>query len=426
MWELPAGPIGIAAVVEANQQGYTLDSDPRLLPDRREIYNLTGTGGGGDRDRYAVGAEVSIPIFSSLKMSLAGRFDKYDDITDVGDAKTWNVGLEYRPFESLLLRGTHSTSFKAPDMHYVFAEQSGGFTPVFDTFRCLRDGFSATQCGTTNALYSYSAFSVREGQPSLKEETGDSSTIGFVWDIMDDFSIQADYYEVDLTDTIADLSSAFTLDAEAGCLTGLTRNRQPYEFAPDSAFCQAILARVDRISSPGSTQDGAISEIRSGPINRSQLGTKGIDASATYRFDTDRFGNFSWTTGWSHTLEQTTKEFDSDPVRSYRDELTNFDFRSRVRSTLNWARDDWSASLFMLRLGSLPNWQETGRIAPTFYWNANVGKQLSEDLKVTLFVNNVFDKIAPNDDGFNTYPYFWRAFDPMGREIAVQVDYKFD
>lgn len=426
IWELPAGPVGLAAVVEATQQGYTLDSDSRLLPTRREIYNLTGTGGGGDRDRYALGAEISVPILDSLDLQLAGRFDQYDDVTEVGDAKTWNAGLSWRPLDSLLLRASYATSFKAPDLHYVFAEQSGGFATVFDTYRCLTDGFNATQCGTANARYSYSAFSVRQGQPSLREETGDSTTVGFVWDVMDDLSIQADYYEVDLKDTIADITSLFTLDAEAGCLTGLTRNRQPYQFAPDSAFCQAILTRVDRLVSPGSTQDGQISEIRSGPINRALLSTKGIDASVTYRLDTDRFGNFGWTTGWSHTLEQKTKEFPNDPVNSYRDSLTNFDFRSRVRSTMTWEKDSWSAAVFMLRLGSLPNWAETGRIAPNFTWNANIAKEISEDLKLTLFVNNVFDKIAPRDDTFNSYPYFWRAFSPIGRELAIQVDYTFN
>ncbi len=130
--------------------------------------------------------------------------------------------------------------------------------------------------------------------------------------------------------------AAVTIVTSAGCLTGLSRNRQPYEFGPDSAFCQAILTRVDRLSSPGSTQGGQISEIRSGPINRALLATKGIDASVTYRFDTDRLGAFTGTTGWSHTLEQKTREFETDPIISYRDRLTNFDFRSRVRSTLNW------------------------------------------------------------------------------------------
>lgn len=425
LFELPAGPVGFATVVEATHQSYDLETDERLLPTRREIYNLTGTGGGGERDRYAFGVEFSVPIFSTLTASLQGRFDKYDDITQVDDAKTWGAGLEWRPFDSLLVRGTYATSFKAPDMHFVFAEQSGGFSTVFDTFRCLSDGFTATQCGTSNPRYSYSAFSVRQGQPTLEEETGKSWTAGFVWDILDDLSVSVDYYKIELEGTIADISSTFTLDAEAGCRTGLTRNRMPYEFAPDSAFCQSILSRVTRISSPGSTQDGQIGEIRSGPINRAFLGTKGIDASLSYRMDTDNWGAFRLSTTWSHTLEQTRKEFATDPLQSYRDLLTNFDGRSRVRSTLTWAKDDWSAALFMLRLGSLPNWAETGRIPPYFLWNANVGKNLTKDLKVTVYVNNVFDNISPEDPTFNSYPFFWRAFSPVGREVGVQIDYKF-
>ena len=426
LWELPAGPIGMAAIVEATKQGYTLDTDPRLLPDRREIYNLTGTGGGGDRNRYAIGAEFRVPILDSLTMQLAGRFDSYDDITDVGDAKTWNIGLEWRPLDRLLLRGTYATSFKAPDLHWVFAGLSGSFSTVFDTRRCLSAGLTAEACGTSSPVYNYSVETLRAGEPKLKEETGESATIGFVWDIMDDLSVQADYYDVELTDSIALLTSAQTLDAEAGCLTGLTRTREPYGFAPDSAFCQEVLARIDRALPTVPDQAGPVTRIRSRPLNRALLSTRGIDASITYRLDTDRIGNFTLSTGWSHTLDQKRQEFASDPIEPYRDDLTNFDNRSRVRSTVTWEKNDWSASLFMLRLGSLPNWQETGRIAPYFIWNTNVSKEISEDLKLTVFVNNVFNKIAPRDDGFNTYPYFWRAFSPIGRELAIQVDYTFN
>ena len=39
-----------------------VDARPADLPHIREIYNLTGTGGGGERDRYAVGLEMSFPI----------------------------------------------------------------------------------------------------------------------------------------------------------------------------------------------------------------------------------------------------------------------------------------------------------------------------------------------------------------------------
>lgn len=425
LFDLPAGPLSFATVLEATNQSYDLNTDERLLPTRREIYNLTGTGGGGERDRYALGIELSVPILESLRAQISGRYDKYDDITLVDDAFTKNFGLEWRPLDNLLIRGSYATSFKAPDMHYVFAEQSGGFSGIFDTYRCLSDGFSATQCGTSNARYSYTAFSVREGQPSLEEETGDSYTVGFVWDVTDNLSAQVDYYKIELDGTIADISSTFTLDAEAGCRTGLTRNRTPYQFAPDSAFCQSVLTRIDRINNPGAANDGQISEIRSGPINRAFLSTKGIDASVNYRFDGSDWGVFNTSLSWSHTLEQKTQEFSTDPVLSYRDDLTNFDFRSRVRGSVVWALDDWNAAVFVSRYGSLPNWQETGRIAPYFLWNINVGKSITDNQRVTLYVNNVFDNVHPRDDGFNSYPYFWRAYSPIGREVSLQWEYNF-
>jgi iron complex outermembrane recepter protein len=425
LFQLPAGPLGFATVLEAASQAYDLDADPRILPDRREIYNLTGTGGGGERDRYAFGVEFSIPILDSLKASLAGRYDKYDDVTNVDDAKTWNAGLEWRPFDSLLVRSSYSTSFRAPDMHYVFAERSGAFSAIFDTRRCLETGRTSTQCGGTDPTFNYTAFSVRQGSTGLEEETGKSWTAGFVWDVMDGLSITADYYEIELEGVVADITTTFILDSEAGCVTGLTRNRTPFQYAPGSAFCQDILSRVSRINAPGTTQDGQISEIRRGPINRAFLGTKGIDASLDYRLDTDRWGDFRWVLAWSHTLEQTTQQFRTDPTLSYRDDLTNFDFRSRIRSTWTWNKGDWEAAVFMLRYGSLPNWQETGRIAPYFVWNVGVGKKLTENLSVNFQVNNVFDKLHPKDEGFNSYPYFWRAYSPIGREFGAEIQYRF-
>jgi len=56
----------------------------------------------------------------------------------------------------------------------------------------------------------------------------------------------------------------------------------------------------------------------------------------------------------------------------------------------------------------------------------SVGKQVTDKLGVNFYVNNVFDKVHPRDDGFNSYPYFWRAFSPIGREVALELEYKFN
>src|SRR5690606_39119009 len=232
LMELPAGPLGMAAVVELANQKYELISDPRIRPDYdgpEPIYNLTGTGGAGERDRYALGLEFSIPVVDTLKANVSGRYDAYDDVTNVDGAATWGVGLEWRPVDSLLLRGSHSTSFRAPDMHYVFAEESGFFQTVFDEYRCRRDGGDPTAASDApnncvNNEYQYSVFGVRSGSHELEEETGKSSTIGFVWDIMDNMSMSIDWYSIKLEGAVRDISTGYLLRNEADCRLGVTRD----------------------------------------------------------------------------------------------------------------------------------------------------------------------------------------------------------
>jgi len=424
LFNLPAGPLGFAAVVDFTSQGYDLDSPRSILPTVVETYNLTGTNGGGERDRYAAGVEFSIPILSSLKASLAGRFDKYDDITAVNDAKTWGYGLEWRPVESLLIRGNYSTSFKAPDMHFVFNEGSGSFSTVLDTYRCLNAGLTASSC--TGTVYNYSVFATSKGEPTLTEETGKSWGAGLVWDITDGLAMSVDYYDIELEDAVTTLTSTFILDNEAGCRTGLTRTRQPFQFAADSAFCQEVSSRVRRLAAPGEPTD-RVDGIRSGPVNQSLRHVAGLDATLSWRFSTERFGDFRSELGWTHTLKHERQLLATDPVdKDWRDDPGNFDFRSRVRGSVSWQKDAWNATVFMTRYGSLPNWQETGRIAPYFLWNLNLGKQITDKAKVTVFVNNVFNKFHPRDDGYDSYPYFDNAYSPIGREISAQLEYNFN
>lgn len=432
LFQLPAGPLSFAAMAEASRQTYDLNSDRRIFPAVREIYNLTGTGGGGERSRYAAGLELKIPVFSMLTMSLAGRYDKYDDITDVDGAATWGAGLEFRPFDNLLIRGNYATSFKAPDMHYVFSERSGSFGTITDFYRCFLAGINPNVCGGAGATYNYAAFTTSEGQPGLREETGKSWSAGLVWDITDSFSVSADYYEIELEDAVTVQSGTDILAAELGCNTGFFPNGGVFPFGAGSEFCSNTLSRITR-----DPLSNAITEIRSGPINLAFIGVKGIDATIRYRLTTDRFGTFATRLDWSHVLEQTQRTTVGGALISYRDLNSNADYRSRVRLTNSWEKGDWDATVFMNRIGSFPIWnpgnsrftsgQLASRVGPQITWNMSVGKEIIEDkLSVRVNVNNIFDRIAPRDDTFNSYPYFWQGNSPIGREIGVQLDYQFN
>ena len=426
LMELPAGPLAMAAVLEAAAQSYEINPDPRTSPEYDgpdPIYNLTSTGGGGERDRYAFGLEFSIPVFDTLTASVAGRYDKYDDVTAVDDAVTWQAGLEWRPFESLLIRGTKATSFRAPDMHYVFADTSGFFQGVFDEYRCRRDGFEATSEDCNGAEYNYTVFGTRHGSTELEEETGESLTFGLVWDIMENLSVSADYYDIKLEGGVSDINSGYLMRNEADCRLGEDRDGNPVDQSSDS--CAFFLSLIER-SGTGGLNDDAIETFESIPFNQALIQTSGIDAALNYSLDTDRMGEFGVQLAWTHVLTLEQQEFPGEPVENIRDHMQYFNFRSRVTGQFTWQRDDWSAALYGYRWGSLPNWEETDRIGSQTIWNASVGKQITDNANVRLSVTNLFDDIHPEDDTFNTYPYFWRAFSPVGREVFVEFSYLFN
>lgn len=421
LFDLPAGPLGMAVVLEASTQGYDLDSDPRVQPGVVQLYNLTGTNGGGERDRYAAGLEFSIPLTSTLKASLAGRFDKYDDITAVDDAKTWNAGLEWRPSERLLIRGAYATSFKAPDLHWIFSEGSGSFGESRDRWRCITAGANPTCSG-----YSYSMFTLTEGDPNLEEETGKSWSAGFVWDVIDGLSMNVDYWNIELNGAIERLNSSQILDAEGGCHTGKYLSGAAFPFSPDSAYCQQVTALVTRRPEEGETI-GRVVQVKSAPINQSYRRVAGIDAGLNWQLKTDRWGRYNFRLDWSHTLASERQVLAGDPVdKEWRDNPDNLDFRSRIRMGADWRKGDWSASLFGTRYGSLPRADGNGRLGVQFLWNANIGKRITDKATIKLYVNNLFNSLHPRDDTNSVFPYFYDVYSPVGREIAGQFEYRFD
>jgi outer membrane receptor protein involved in Fe transport len=440
LFELPAGPVGFAAVLEASEQKYTLITDKRLLPPinaaDRIIYNLTGTGGGGERSRYAAGLEISVPIFDSLKLTGATRFDKYDDITNVDDAQTWGAGLEWRPFSNLLIRGNVATSFKAPDMHYVFSERSGSFGTVTDFTLCLQNNIASNLCSAAGGNYNYSAFTSSQGNPGLQEETGKSWSAGVVWDITDQLSFTADYYEIRLNDEVLVQGGTTIIQDEYGCTTGnypsTVNNGGPFPYAPNSAYCQNIATLIDRDPANGNR----ITEIRSGPINIAFRETRGIDANLRYGWTTDSFGKFTASLAWSHVLSQRSQAREGVAVLSYRDFNSNSDFRSRVRGTVSWSKDDWDATVFMNRQGSFPLWNLSNtqfsnpygidnRTQPYFTYNISTGYRFNEDFSMRFNINNVFDNHGGFDPTYNSYPYTWYGYDLIGRSYGLQLNYQF-
>ena len=452
LFDLPAGPLGFAAILEAGRQKTDLESDPRLNQlrpiDDQTVYNLTSSGEThGSRDRYAAGLELNIPIFSKLEAMVAGRYDKYDDITAVDDAITYNIGLKFRPVDSLLLRASYATSFRAPDMQLVFAEGAASFSSVLDEYSC-RSGTglglttgprTRTACNVANDPTIYQAQTLIAGNPLLKEEEGKSFTGGFVWDVMEGMSFSVDYWRIRLEDQALQLSSAYLLENEANCRLGVYRDGTPYPNDINSSFCQNILSLITRqVGEPGGSTDNRISRINSAYINAALTDTSGIDATWKYRMDTDRLGTFRFDLSYSLSLTNKYKQFADDELIDYRDDPLISDQRSRVRGSVSWTYDDWNVTVFGTRYGSNGSFAAVDgvntaggeyprRLKPYMLYNMSVGKRITPNLAIMASVVNVFDNTFRADNSNTGYPYYDYTIgaDPLGRRYAVTAEYKF-
>ncbi|WP_435014297.1 TonB-dependent receptor plug domain-containing protein [Xanthomonas arboricola] len=455
-----AGPIRFATVAEVAKQGYQLSPDPCA----NECYPVDVVdSGGGERMRSSAGLELQIPLLSTLSANVAGRYDRYGSYrssaaipTDVGTQSdtTWSAGLEWRPVESLLLRSTLATSFRAPDMHYVLGEPSSTNQTVIDQYRCIATGAYLTGgCNDENSNIYYTVDVNRRGTPDLRSETGRSFTGGVVWDIVQGLSLSVDYYRIELEEMIKDLDRDEILSAEAGCRTGTTISGGAWNNPGGAGYCDTITSRVLR------NADGTIASIERGPINLAQMETSGIDASLKYRLATAGWGNFQLSLDYNNLLAYREQIYRTDSDENRRDERV----RSRVRGSVHWDNGGaWDWTVYFRRLGSMRavNWgtcerfddgyqpsasdacvvtdtanvhlgesskRYFGRVGPAIYWNLSTGYRITDHAKVNFYVNNVFNEVGyENKERFYGYGFYnTTLFNPIGREVAAEYVFTF-
>jgi len=164
--QLPAGPLQLAVMAEAGRQGFTNAPDQRI---NAGYFNLAPNTAvtAGTRNRYALGAEASVPLHKVLTATLAGRYDRYEFAERDSGKFTYAGGLELRPTRAVLVRANYATSFRAPDMNYIYkARGTGYYSSTTDHYRCGATGQPLANCEFAN--YSPGADYVQYGSADLK------------------------------------------------------------------------------------------------------------------------------------------------------------------------------------------------------------------------------------------------------------------
>ena len=295
LFNMPAGPVATSVGAE-----YRKD-EIRSIPNEVAAEGLLV---GHHQNRGAVGDKYMRELFAEAELPLAsGRVGareatlnfsaRWTDDDYFGSAWTGSVKMGWRPVDSLLVRATWGTSYRAPNLRELFLVETTGFRTIFDPCvipsvaiqdltgeydpasdprephvlaNCMRDGVDPT---TFRGNQAYGVEVAAQGAAlndrSLTEETSDSLTFGFSWEQSFtkafDLAFGASYHAIDIEDAIIRLTAGYIV---ADC----------YSSDTGGTFCDGIT----RAEGPRPTLD----YINERYINRASLHTRGVDLNLSF------------------------------------------------------------------------------------------------------------------------------------------------
>ena len=326
MFELPGGAMGWAVGYGYWKQEYRYSPDSGIA-----IGTVTGNKGAGTEGSLTNNSfygEVLAPVWDNgtQNLYLKGGL-RYDDWDAFDGDTTYQLGIEFQAIESLKLRGTYGTVFRAPTITDLF----GGTVDSFPTYSdpcAVRGGQPiAAGCSQVAIQDDTQVLAKVGGNPNLIPETGETYTFGLVWapQLGDHgFTATVDYWSISLEEAISSLGVQFTLDS---CYEDL-----------NPAACALITRRPDY----------TIKQIIDGSINVADQGAKGIDTELRWNYSSS-IGDWEAAFIWVHMLERTKTGFpgaeERDLAGRYSDSTAEDGgayAQDKANVTLQWALGDLS------------------------------------------------------------------------------------
>ena len=273
VFELPGGDVGFAAGFLQRKESGKFKPDG-LVAALAETGAVTGTPSDITDGSYTVDElflEFRVPALESLEVDLGFRYSDYDSF---GDTSNWKLGVQYRPIDDLLLRGSAGTSFRAPSIQELYGGAGISFPSISDpcnenpTQFCLNDGVPA---GGFEPI----SMQIRTqigGNQQTKPEEADSFTLGAVYQPYQfpGVAVALDYYNVSIENPIT----------QVGAQLILTQCKET------GSFCE----KIERF--PEGDNHGNPKLVDNRTTNAGKLETSGIDLLAEWQGIESNFGTF--------------------------------------------------------------------------------------------------------------------------------------
>jgi outer membrane receptor protein involved in Fe transport len=311
LFDMPAGPLGIAFGVEYREEFSSSEFDPLTQAGLNAGNAIPPTRGEFDvREAYLetnVPLLKELPFVDSLSLRAAVRASDY---STVGSTLSWNGGLEWSPIPSLRFRAIRALSTRAPNINELYSPPSQTFpTGVVDP--CA--GVTATSSDpasvacraapgvNANIAANGGVFTLNQadfqgisgfdrGNPLLIEEEGNSWTIGAVIQpegipVLDKFDFTIDYYRIDIGGAIVQTDRNFILSQ---CYGG-----------GNQSFCNFVTRRPAAV---GANSAGSIEFLDAGVTNSGGEFAEGVDLTVAFAQPIGA-GRFNARLAYTHLLD---------------------------------------------------------------------------------------------------------------------------
>ncbi|MEO5812010.1 MAG: TonB-dependent receptor [Rhodanobacter sp.] len=369
LWQLPSGMIQLSAGALYRQQSMNYTVSPFAVLDPvtttcQILQEACGSPGRGSFNVKEVYAESLIPLLAdqpwaySLNLNLGIRTSDY---STTGTTTNKKIAIEWRPIADLLVRGTISEVFRAPNLNELY----DGRTLVQPTLNDPCVGLSSAELaqhpvacqfvppnwpGNSPAQVNTFYSGATTVGATLKPEQGKSIDIGLVYDPdwLPGLSTSVDFWHIYLSNTLTAIQGDTVVSS---CFNN-----------PASPYC-SFIHREDNTS----RQPGQVFLINTPVVNLGNLSTSGIDYTLRYKIphfnvgDMDP-GNFRAGLSTSYTSTYKNNATPGQPgaetinyAGTFSQQFGNIS-RWRGTATVNWDLGNWSAqwqSRYVHRLTAL-------------------------------------------------------------------------
>lgn len=374
--------------------------------------------------------EANIPLVSgkpgaeNLTLDVAYRYSEYNTS---GGANTYRVGLDWQPVDLIRMRMGFNRAVRAPNVSELFSTQAlglwsgndpcAGSSPTYTQAQCANLGVSGAQYGSITASPAGQYNGIFGGNPNLKPEEADTTTIGFVIDPMDNLTVSVDYWKIEISDTINNIGATTILE-QCGLF---------------GVLCNQVTRNAG-----GSLWQGTQGFVEDTTLNLGENVWEGVDVAASWAID--GWGG-TWTTDLIGTYMMTKEITPLPAVPS-----SSYDCVGLI-STRCYPSPEWRHTV-SVSYDSNETWSVEGRwryfqgvdydgTADTIaqaemsksqsYFDLNGVFQFMDNHDITFGINNVLDEEPPMVGGTlttnaNTIAGF---YDTLGRFIYAKATVRF-